>query len=56
VRSGDAAAGDKVRAALPVKAAVLAPDLTEAAQGATVRVVVGHDFADAPQREASAVR
>ena len=56
VRSGDVLAGQKVSAMLPVKGPLLSADLEAGAKGGQVTVIVGHDFADAPQREASAVR
>ena len=56
VRAADTLAGHKVLASLPLKQTVLAPDLTGPSKGGVVTVIVGHDFADAPQREASAVR
>jgi hypothetical protein len=56
VRSGDVLAGQKVSTMLPVKGPSLAADLAAGAKGGKVTVIVGHDFADAPQREASAVR
>ena len=55
VRSGDETAGHKVRSALPLKEAVLSQDPDSQTHGG-VTVIVGHDFADPPQREASAVR
>jgi len=55
VRPGDTLSGNKVLASLPFKGAQLTPDVPGAAKAA-VTVIVGHDFADSPQREASAVR
>ena len=55
VRPSDTLSGNKVLASLPFKGAQLTPDVPGAAKAA-VTVIVGHDFADSPQREASAVR
>ena len=56
VLPADELAGHKVRAALPVKGASFVNDVAQPSKAGRVTVIVGHDFADSPQREASAVR
>ncbi len=56
VRASDAVDAHKVRVSIPVKGAVVTPDLADTVKSGRVTVIVGRDFTDATQREASAVR